>query len=110
MSEQDPRPDLPPSGSDPDDSERVPPLPGSGSGELGRPETSSGGTLGQTSPPQSARDPDDVSDPPGSPEPEPAPQPRAGGRADPWLAERPEVVLEVPRRVLAMQSRRDFLL
>lgn len=47
-------------------------------------------------------------------EPAPAPQPeraRATTRARPgWLAERPETIVERPARLLARQSRRDFLL
>ena len=45
---------------------------------------------------------------PPAPPPAPPPVPRRAARS--WLAERPERVVEVPRRRLAAQSRRDFLL
>jgi DMSO/TMAO reductase YedYZ molybdopterin-dependent catalytic subunit len=45
------------------------------------------------------------------PEPLPPPAPRAPPpRRQPFLAERPEVAVEVPRRRLSAQSRRDFVL
>src|SRR5262249_53271115 len=98
--------------------EELPPAPGRDALEIMPLAASVPSAPGPGAPPlPSAGTSKPIPQPPAAAAPEAAPAPppppvvhQASARKPGWLEERPEVAVQVPRRRLAAQSRRDFLL